>query len=415
MREQFDFVTSSLSPNSSETFDSARKGWLSVAQGTSKVGRVAARMIGVAMLAVVMLEAPAASQARVSVGIAVSFGPPALPIYYQPPCPGYGYIWTPGYWAWDPDYGYYWVPGTWVDAPFEGALWTPGYWAFGDGVYIWNEGYWGPVVGYYGGINYGFGYTGYGYEGGYWQRNHFYYNRTVNNVSSTNITYVYNKTVVNNTNGTRVSYNGGPDGTRAHPSSAQLAAARERRHGPVASQERQMQIAQSNPQQRARINHGRPSVAATARPGAFSGGEAVQATRAGAPYRPPKEMPQSRGTQRSMPAAPPAHEHGNPRELRQSRGAERSMPAARPAPKREARPRVERTTPPRHEHVQPNNRRNEPPPQQSHANVERQRTERQPSPRAETRRAPERGQAERSNRSQARSERPHKPGPPHGR
>ena len=26
--------------------------------------------------------------------------PPAIPTYDQPECPGEGYIWTPGYWAW---------------------------------------------------------------------------------------------------------------------------------------------------------------------------------------------------------------------------------------------------------------------------------------------------------------------------
>ncbi len=35
------------------------------------------------------------------IGISVSFGPPALPVYEQPICPGDGFIWTPGYWAWD--------------------------------------------------------------------------------------------------------------------------------------------------------------------------------------------------------------------------------------------------------------------------------------------------------------------------
>ena len=53
--------------------------------------------------------------------------PPAIPDYDQPPCPGDGYIWTPGYWAWGPD-GYYWVNGAWVLPPYAGALWTPGYW-----------------------------------------------------------------------------------------------------------------------------------------------------------------------------------------------------------------------------------------------------------------------------------------------
>src|SRR6516162_11244676 len=83
--------------------------------------------------------------------------PPPLPVYEQPPCPVEGYIWTPGYWAWGIG-GYYWVPGTWVAPPRVGLLWTPGYWAFAGGVYAFHAGYWGPHVGFYGGVNYGFGY-----------------------------------------------------------------------------------------------------------------------------------------------------------------------------------------------------------------------------------------------------------------
>ena len=96
--------------------------------------------------------------------------PPSLPDYDQPPCPGDGYIWAPGYWYYAPA-GYYWVPGAWVAAPFTGALWTPGYWAFARGRYNYFHGYWGPHIGFYGGVNYGYGYTGYGYRGGYWQGN----------------------------------------------------------------------------------------------------------------------------------------------------------------------------------------------------------------------------------------------------
>ena len=55
--------------------------------------------------------------------------------------------------------GYYWVPGTWVQPPRVGVLWTPGYWGFVGGVYAFHAGYWGPHVGFYGGVNYGFGYA----------------------------------------------------------------------------------------------------------------------------------------------------------------------------------------------------------------------------------------------------------------
>ena len=98
----------------------------------------------------------------------------------QPEIPAPGYIWTPGYWAYGPD-GYFWVPGTWVEPPSVGLLWTPGYWGWHDGSYGWNAGYWGPHIGFYGGVNYGYGYGGVGYEGGRWNNGVFAYNRTVNN------------------------------------------------------------------------------------------------------------------------------------------------------------------------------------------------------------------------------------------
>src|ERR1700680_1861959 len=100
-------------------------------------------------LVALALPAPASAQVVISVG----FAPPALPVYEQPPIPGPGYLWTPGYWAWDPDVNdYYWVPGTWVEAPQPGFLWTPGYWGWGGSAFIWNVGYWGPEVGFYGGV-----------------------------------------------------------------------------------------------------------------------------------------------------------------------------------------------------------------------------------------------------------------------
>jgi hypothetical protein len=103
-------------------------------------------------------------------------------------------------------------------------LWTPGYWGWNDGVYVFNPGYWGPHVGFYGGISYGFGYTGVGFEGGYWNNGAYFYNTSVNNVS--NVTNVYNKTVINNTTN-NVSFNGGAGGTTAKPTAQELAAAKE--------------------------------------------------------------------------------------------------------------------------------------------------------------------------------------------
>jgi WXXGXW repeat (2 copies) len=65
------------------------------------------------------------ARAQVDIEIQVDLAPPPLPVYDQPPMPDDGYLWAPGYWAWDDDIGYYWVPGTWVSPPSPGLLWTP--------------------------------------------------------------------------------------------------------------------------------------------------------------------------------------------------------------------------------------------------------------------------------------------------
>ena len=134
--------------------------------------------------------------------------PPPLPEYDQPPIPAPGYYWTPGYWAWN-NYDYYWVPGAWIEPPQAGLLWTPGYWAFVGGVYAFRPGYWGQRVGFYGGIDYGFGYSGAGYQGGRWDNGRFFYNTTVNNIGAAHITNVYNQPVVANATTNRASFNGG--------------------------------------------------------------------------------------------------------------------------------------------------------------------------------------------------------------
>ena len=244
-------------------------------------------LIRVLLFALVMLSLSAVSFAQV--GVAIVIAPPALPIYEQPPCPAEGYIWTPGYWAYDYDFDdYYWVPGTWVLAPEVGFFWTPGYWAWSGAAFVFYEGYWGPQVGFYGGIDYGFGYFGEGYEGGRWDHGQFYYNRSVNNVNITNIHNVYNTTVINNTTTVnRVSYNGGNGGIDRRPTREEEAAAHERHIPPVAVQTQHVQSARADPQLRASVNQGKPPVAATPRPGAFNDRAIVPAQRAGAPYNPP--------------------------------------------------------------------------------------------------------------------------------
>jgi hypothetical protein len=230
----------------------------------------------------------------------ISEPPPPLPDYEQPPCPVEGYVWTPGIWQWGPA-GYFWVPGTWVEPPAVGLLWTPGYWGFAAGVYAFHRGYWGPRVGFYGGVNYGHGYFGSGYAGGRWVNNNFHYNTAVTNVNVTNIHNTYNQTIVNNinvtnvTNITRVSYSGGTGGARSAPNSAELEAAREAHVPPTGPQVQHEMSARSNPQFAASRNEGHPSIAATSHPGAFGGAGVVAAKSTGPVYR-PQTPPAARGS-----------------------------------------------------------------------------------------------------------------------
>jgi len=240
------------------------------------------------ILSLVLLSFSVASFGQIAVGISVRIGPPALPVYAQPICPGPGYMWTPGYWAWNDAGGYYWVPGTWVVAPV-GLLWTPGYWGWAGGLYLWHAGYWGPHVGFYGGIHYGFGYGGVGFAGGEWRRGAFFYNRSVTNVSVTNVTNVYNRTVIVNENHT--AFNGGAGGVQARPTAQEEAYAREKHTAPLASQTEHEHLASQNRQSFAAENHGRPAIAATAKPGDFSARSAVPARSAGGEYRAPKMSP----------------------------------------------------------------------------------------------------------------------------
>jgi hypothetical protein len=255
------------------------------------------RMLLITLLAVAY---PAASFAGFfGVGVTVGFAPPPLPVYVQPPCPAPGYIWTPGFWAYSADdQDYYWVPGTWVVAPTFGWLWTPGYWGLIDAEYVWHEGYWGPHVGFYGGINYGFGYFGSGFVGGYWRDHDFYYNRSVTNVSNVSITNVYNRTVINNNSyATRPSFNG-RNGVEARPTHGDLLAAREPHRGLTAPQRSQSLSARTLPSSLASVNHGHPQVAATPRPGIFHGQGVMPARYANgtsAPSSRPSHIDGSRG------------------------------------------------------------------------------------------------------------------------
>jgi hypothetical protein len=204
----------------------------------------------------ILFAIPAASHAQVAIAITVA--PPALPVYEQPPCPTEGFLWTPGHWAHGPN-GYFWTAGLWVAPPHPGLLWTPGYWGFAGGAYGWHGGYWGPHVGFYGGINYGYGYGGVGFWGGRWEGGAFRYNTAAWHVGAgfhgvyEDRTYINNGAVNNH-----YSFNG-EGGVRAEPTAGERAAMNERHYGHTQEQMEHQRAARVDKSNYVSVNHGTPS------------------------------------------------------------------------------------------------------------------------------------------------------------
>jgi len=205
-------------------------------------------------LPAVTIIMPATAQAQISFGINIRIGypPPPIPIYAPPPLPEPGMIWVPGHWRWS-DWidDYYWVSGYWERPPQFGLLWTPAWWGWDNGAYLYHEGYWGREVGWYGGIDYGFGYHGHGWAGGRWEHGQLAYNTAVVNVGGAHVTNVYNERVTVINNGPRVSYAGGAGGVRAQPTPGELRASQGPHIAPTQAQQQRFAQAASNPRARA--------------------------------------------------------------------------------------------------------------------------------------------------------------------
>src|SRR5580658_363984 len=223
------------------------------------------------LLALLISVAAASSRAQFGLSISVGFAPPVLPVYVQPPCPQPNLMWTPGYWAYAQDSGdYFWAPGAWVPAPYSGALWTPPYWGFSNGNYGFNEGYWGQTVGFYGGVNYGFGFGGIGFAGGEWRGENFAYNTAVTQVNVTVIhtTYV-NRTIVESgivANPNHVAYNGGPGGIQHTATASEQAAAHQPHTAPTSVQTQHIAGAKADKTSYAKANGGHPATLVAAKP-----------------------------------------------------------------------------------------------------------------------------------------------------
>ena len=208
----------------------------------------------------------AVNNTPVDVDVSTRTVPPALPEYEQPECPTDGLLWQPGYWAYN-GFGYYWVPGVWIAPPNAGYLWTPPYWGYAGGLYLFHSGYWGTSIGFYGGINYGYGYRGSGFVGGEWYAGRFRYNTAVVRVNTTVVhnTYV-NNTVINNTvvNNNHASFNG-QGGVTAKPTPTEVAAMKQPHVAATPEQINNQRIARANKAQFAAANNGKPANLAAAK------------------------------------------------------------------------------------------------------------------------------------------------------
>ena len=153
--------------------------------------------------------------------------PPPLPDYDQPPDVRGNSAWIPGSWYYDAvQVDYYWVPGAWVTPP-DSLAWTPPYWEYESvGRYRWHSGYWATHVGFYGGIDYGFGYTGSGYH----------------------------RSAVRSSNPS--SCNGGPNRPRKKPTEDELA--RQDRHTLATPEQAQLERNSKTPRQFYKVTQGQP-------------------------------------------------------------------------------------------------------------------------------------------------------------
>ena len=141
------------------------------------------------------------------------------------------------------------------------------------------------MSGFYGGIDYGYGYGGVGFEGGYWRGGVYTYNRNVVNVGLSVNAAVYSKAVAHG-GGSQTSFNGGNGGVNAKPSPQERAFASEHHIGPTHQQHEHRQLAGKNPDLKFARNRGKPAIAATSKAGDFSKGHTFAAKAAGTGLKP---------------------------------------------------------------------------------------------------------------------------------
>ena len=150
----------------------------------------------IAAFLLVAIPAPTPPQFSVSVGATIGAPPPPLPVYAQPPLRRRTTSGTPATGA--GERSVLLGSGNLVAGASARPVLDAGVLASLARRLRLEPSYWGSSVGFYGGVNYGFGYYGTGFVAGVWAGNNFRYNTAVANVNRTVIhnTYV-DKTVTN--------------------------------------------------------------------------------------------------------------------------------------------------------------------------------------------------------------------------
>jgi hypothetical protein len=219
-------------------------------------------------------------------------------------------------------------------------------------MYVFHDGYWGAHIGYYGGVNYGYGYGGIGFAGGEWRGGHFAYNTAVINVNREVIhtTYIDRTIVERNTivNPGHVAYSGGPGGIHHDPAPEERMAEHEQHQAPTVFQQHHIEAAKADTTSYAKNNGGRPQNLAVAKPleagppHAWSSAPGSHSMTMEHPAPAAHPMPETR----PMPAEHPAPE-SRPAPESHPAPAYHPAPVAHPAPASHPAPAARPAPPPR--------------------------------------------------------------------